>query len=151
VTRFEFVKSSYSTSAGECVEVATNIPGTVAVRDSKDPDGEIVRFSPAAWQAFQFTDTRGEKLPVSEKPAPDTESGRGLLLVEALATRCDVALRPIAPGKTVWADHELPNDLPGCARLRVTGLLTRQPWWYPAWRRHDGWRRRHGRSWWPSW
>nr|WP_274562571.1 DUF397 domain-containing protein [Streptomyces spiramyceticus] len=57
MTRFEFVKSSYSTSAGECVEVATNIPGTVAVRDSKDPDSKILRFSTAAWQAFQSRGT----------------------------------------------------------------------------------------------
>ncbi|WP_420803238.1 DUF397 domain-containing protein [Streptomyces spiramyceticus] len=51
------MKSSYSTSAGECVEVATNIPGTVAVRDSKDPDSKILRFSTAAWQAFQSRGT----------------------------------------------------------------------------------------------
>ncbi|MGV9963270.1 DUF397 domain-containing protein [Streptomyces olivaceus] len=33
----DFVKSSYSNTAGECVEVAFNIPETVAVRDSKAP------------------------------------------------------------------------------------------------------------------
>ena len=33
-------KSSYSSSTGQnCVEVATNLPGIVAVRDSKDPTG----------------------------------------------------------------------------------------------------------------
>ncbi|MBT2504807.1 DUF397 domain-containing protein [Streptomyces sp. ISL-98] len=52
--QFKFVKSTYSTGSGECVEVAMNIPGTIAVRDSKDPDGEILRFGPAAWQAFAF-------------------------------------------------------------------------------------------------
>jgi hypothetical protein len=51
---FEFTKSSYSTVANECVEVARNIPRTVAVRDSKDkdPDGPILRLSPAAWAEF---------------------------------------------------------------------------------------------------
>ncbi|WP_329125826.1 DUF397 domain-containing protein [Streptomyces sp. NBC_01465] len=49
---FEFVKSSYSTAGGECVEVARNIPGTVAVRDSKDPEGPILRLAPASWGAF---------------------------------------------------------------------------------------------------
>ena len=49
---FNFVKSSHSSLQGECVEVATNVPGTVAVRDSKDPDGPILRFTPAAWTAF---------------------------------------------------------------------------------------------------
>lgn len=46
-------KSSRSGSnGGNCVEVADNIPGIVAVRDSKDPDGPALAFSPAAWRAF---------------------------------------------------------------------------------------------------
>nr|WSZ97973.1 DUF397 domain-containing protein [Streptomyces sp. NBC_00857] len=49
---FTFVKSSYSAAGGECVEVAVNIPDTVAVRDSKSPDRPIVRLTPAAWTAF---------------------------------------------------------------------------------------------------
>ncbi|MER6114568.1 DUF397 domain-containing protein [Streptomyces sp. NPDC001743] len=50
---FEFVKSSYSSGNGECVEVARNIPGTVAVRDSKSPAGPVLLLAPAAWDAFQ--------------------------------------------------------------------------------------------------
>ncbi|MFE3942586.1 DUF397 domain-containing protein [Streptomyces sp. NPDC059118] len=50
---FEFVKSSYSSGNGECVEVARNIPRTVAVRDSKQPDGPVIVVAPAAWDAFQ--------------------------------------------------------------------------------------------------
>ena len=51
---FEFVKSSYSggNAGQECVEVARNVLGTVAVRDSKDPDCPIVRLNPAAWAEF---------------------------------------------------------------------------------------------------
>lgn len=49
---FEFVRSSYSSGNGECVEVARNIPGTVAVRDSKDADGPILRLTPGTWTAF---------------------------------------------------------------------------------------------------
>ncbi|MFE1881078.1 DUF397 domain-containing protein [Streptomyces diastatochromogenes] len=49
---FEFVKSTYSSGNGECVEVARNIPRTVAVRDSKDPCGPIVEFAPESWRAF---------------------------------------------------------------------------------------------------
>ncbi|MFD1662010.1 DUF397 domain-containing protein [Streptomyces caeni] len=37
---------------GECVGVARNIPGTVALRDSKDPKGRVLRLSPAAWACF---------------------------------------------------------------------------------------------------
>ncbi|MGV9849109.1 DUF397 domain-containing protein [Streptomyces sp. NPDC003442] len=50
---FAFRKSSHSDPERECVEVATNVPNTVAVRDSKDPEGRILRFTPAAWAAFQ--------------------------------------------------------------------------------------------------
>ncbi|GAA4083079.1 DUF397 domain-containing protein [Streptomyces shaanxiensis] len=49
---FEFVKSSHSSGNGECVAVARNAPGTVAVRDSKEPDGPILQLIPSAWTAF---------------------------------------------------------------------------------------------------
>ena len=49
---FEFAKSSYSSGNGECVEVARNIPPTVAVRDSKDSDGPVLLLTPAAWTPF---------------------------------------------------------------------------------------------------
>ncbi|MFE2181548.1 DUF397 domain-containing protein [Streptomyces sp. NPDC059455] len=52
MTTFVFRKSSYSNGKEECVEVATNVPGTVAIRDSKDPEGPMLRFAPAAWAAF---------------------------------------------------------------------------------------------------
>ncbi|PCG84138.1 DUF397 domain-containing protein [Streptomyces sp. WZ.A104] len=52
MSHFEFVKSSYSSGNGECVEVARNIPPTVAVRDSKRPDGPVLTVAPAAWGAF---------------------------------------------------------------------------------------------------
>ncbi|MEV4753535.1 DUF397 domain-containing protein [Micromonospora sp. NPDC049559] len=39
-------------SGGNCVEVADNLPGLVAVRDSKDRDGAYLAFTPAAWRAF---------------------------------------------------------------------------------------------------
>ncbi|MFG2370049.1 DUF397 domain-containing protein [Streptomyces sp. NPDC048504] len=51
---FEFVKSSYSggNAGQECVEVARNMSDTVAVRDSKDLDGPILRLTPIAWTTF---------------------------------------------------------------------------------------------------
>ncbi len=46
-------KASYSTgNGGACVEVARNLPGVVAVRDSKNPAGPALVFAPAAWAAF---------------------------------------------------------------------------------------------------
>ena len=44
-------KSSRST-IGNCVEVADNLPGIVAVRDSKDRQGPTLVFTSAEWSAF---------------------------------------------------------------------------------------------------
>jgi hypothetical protein len=45
-------KSSRSGNGAECVEVTTRHPGTVAVRDSKDPRGPVLTVAPAGWQDF---------------------------------------------------------------------------------------------------
>jgi Domain of unknown function (DUF397) len=37
---------------GNCVGVAVNLPGVVAVRDSKDPAGPTLTFTSAAWDTF---------------------------------------------------------------------------------------------------
>ncbi|MEU9886500.1 DUF397 domain-containing protein [Sphaerisporangium sp. NPDC051011] len=44
--------SSYSSDSGQCVEVASNIPGLIAVRDSKIPTAPPLTFSPVEWSAF---------------------------------------------------------------------------------------------------
>ncbi|MFC9189935.1 DUF397 domain-containing protein [Streptomyces cyaneofuscatus] len=51
---YKFIKSSYSggNAGQECVEVARNIPRTVAVRDSKRLDGPVVAVASVAWDAF---------------------------------------------------------------------------------------------------
>jgi hypothetical protein len=49
----EWRKSSYSGgNGGACVEVARNLSGIVAVRDSKDPAGAVLSLSPAGWRSF---------------------------------------------------------------------------------------------------
>jgi hypothetical protein len=46
-------KSTYSGgNGGACVEVADNLSGLVAVRDSKDRTGPVLTFTPAQWAAF---------------------------------------------------------------------------------------------------
>lgn len=48
----EWRKSSYSADdGGECVEVAA-LPGRMAIRDSKNPDGPVLLLSPAAFGDF---------------------------------------------------------------------------------------------------
>jgi Domain of unknown function (DUF397) len=55
-----WVKSSYSFSNGNCVEVA-NLPGTqVGVRHSKHTEGLVLRFTPDEWQAFLAGVRNGE-------------------------------------------------------------------------------------------
>ena len=45
-------RSSYSGTHGNCVEVATNLAGMVAVRDSKDPEGAVLVVSSEAWRGL---------------------------------------------------------------------------------------------------
>ncbi|MBM0236231.1 DUF397 domain-containing protein [Micromonospora sp. ATA32] len=53
MTGAQWRKSSRSsTNGGACVEVADNLPGVVGVRDSKDPSGPVLTFTPAAWRTF---------------------------------------------------------------------------------------------------
>lgn len=44
--------SRSSTGGGQCVEVASNLPGIVAVRDSKNPDGGALVVTPDAFATF---------------------------------------------------------------------------------------------------
>ena len=52
LTSVSWRKSSYSGgNGGNCIQVA-GLPGTIAVRDSKDPDGPALLFTAAQWAAF---------------------------------------------------------------------------------------------------
>lgn len=54
LNRIQWRKSSYSNGqdSGECVEVGMGLPALVPVRDSKDPEGPVLTFAPAAWADF---------------------------------------------------------------------------------------------------
>ncbi len=56
---FEYRKSRYSDQAAECVEVATNIRTTIAIRDSKDPASPPLHVHPATWETFRTAVTHG--------------------------------------------------------------------------------------------
>ncbi|MFC8360189.1 DUF397 domain-containing protein [Streptomyces griseorubiginosus] len=51
-----WLRSSYSTGANNCVETARPSAGLwaglLAVRDSKNPDGPALLFSPESWAGF---------------------------------------------------------------------------------------------------
>ena len=47
-----WVKSSLSFSNGNCVEVTELAGGSVGVRNSREPDGPVLRFTRGEWEAF---------------------------------------------------------------------------------------------------
>jgi hypothetical protein len=50
-SRAAWRKSSRSSGNGQCTEV-TALDGLVAVRDSKNPAGPTLTFTPKEWRAF---------------------------------------------------------------------------------------------------
>jgi hypothetical protein len=68
LTRAVWRKSTKSGgNGGNCVEVTCSLPGIVAVRDSKNPDGPKIVLSPTAWKSFTAgVKTRGT---TSSEPA----------------------------------------------------------------------------------
>ncbi len=47
-----WVKSSLSFANGNCVEVSDQPGGAIGVRNSRDREGPVLRFTPDEWQAF---------------------------------------------------------------------------------------------------
>jgi hypothetical protein len=55
-----WVKSSLSYSNGNCVEVANLSGRTIGLRNSRDPEGPVLRFTPDEWYAFLGGARNGE-------------------------------------------------------------------------------------------
>ena len=55
-----WVKSSLSFANGNCVEVADLPGGAVGVRNSRDPSGAVLTFTPDEWHAFLGGAYKGE-------------------------------------------------------------------------------------------
>ncbi|MFJ3661757.1 ATP-binding protein [Streptomyces sp. NPDC090119] len=69
---------------------------------------------------IEVTDTRGDRRPVRREPNAEDETGRGLLLVAALADRWGVA-EDRFPRKIVWAELGLAAPEPGAPCSGGTG------------------------------
>lgn len=53
LSRAEWHKSAHSNgNGGNCVEVARNLPGIVAIRDSKNPHGSVLIITTVEWASF---------------------------------------------------------------------------------------------------
>lgn len=57
--RTPWIKASASDNAGECIEMRRS-GGTVDLRDSKDPDGAILRYTPGEFAAWLDGAKKGE-------------------------------------------------------------------------------------------
>lgn len=60
LSRAAWRKSSFSTANGACVEFARLADGTIGVRDSKEPDGAVLRFTDDEVRAFILGAQAGE-------------------------------------------------------------------------------------------
>jgi anti-sigma regulatory factor (Ser/Thr protein kinase) len=119
---FRYYSETSDAAAGIVAELASN-----AVTHGRVPgrDFEVrLTFNPGTLR-IEVADTRTEGRPPAGRtpsaPSPDSETGRGLFLVAALAARWGVAERE-GPGKTVWADLDIrPPD-------RTQTGMTAMPW-----------------------
>ena len=55
-----WIKSSLSYANGNCVEVSELEQGAVGVRNSRDREGPVLRFTPEEWRAFLGGVRKGE-------------------------------------------------------------------------------------------
>ncbi|WP_062988370.1 DUF397 domain-containing protein [Nocardia anaemiae] len=60
LSRARWFKSSWSGGGEHCVEIAHLDGGMIGVRDSKDPSGPALIFTPAEWDAFLAGANDGE-------------------------------------------------------------------------------------------
>jgi Domain of unknown function (DUF397) len=60
MTGSTWVKSSLSFANGNCVEVSDQPENTIGVRNSRDREGPVLRFTSDEWQAFIGGVRKGE-------------------------------------------------------------------------------------------
>jgi len=68
-------KSSHSLPNSHCVETRPTAGG-VQLRDSKDPDGPVLTFTPEGWEAF-LAGVKAGRNPRSAKPGDSANEKRG--------------------------------------------------------------------------
>ncbi|MFF5441971.1 ATP-binding protein [Streptomyces achromogenes] len=92
----------YDSPANESVTLIAAELASNAVRHGHVPGRDFLLRLTASDDALRLevSDTRSERLPEVREPCG--ESGRGLMLVGALADKWGIA--PRQPGKTVWAE-----------------------------------------------
>ncbi|EGG45235.1 ATP-binding protein [Streptomyces griseoaurantiacus] len=98
----------YGSEVNETVTLVTAELAANAVRHGRLPgrDFAVRLLAAGPLVRVEVADARGERVPLlsPRQPPGDHESGRGLLLVAALADRWGAEPRAAGPGKTVWAE-----------------------------------------------
>jgi anti-sigma regulatory factor (Ser/Thr protein kinase) len=85
---------------------------TNAIRHGRPAVTLAVHLEPSALTVV-VTDTGPERPPlVPRRPHPDSSTGRGLVIVDALATRWGITPQPASPGKAVWFALDLHQRRP---------------------------------------
>ncbi|MET9373901.1 ATP-binding protein [Streptomyces sp. NPDC002992] len=103
----------YTSTPNETVTLIAAELTANAVRHGHVPgrDFRLRLLLAATTLRVEVTDTRTERQPTTDTartPSPTGETGRGLYLVSQLADRFGWLPRVGAPGKTVWAELDLP-------------------------------------------
>ncbi|MEV8056718.1 MULTISPECIES: ATP-binding protein [Streptomyces] len=119
IPRDSGASQSLALIAGELAANAVShghVPGRrfhlrLSVQPPPGPDG---RRAPASAR-IEVSDARDERRPVLRDRDDEAECGRGLLLVDALASKWGVAERGV--GKTVWCEYAIAPE--GCGSQQV--------------------------------
>nr|WP_225860429.1 ATP-binding protein [Streptomyces triticiradicis] len=99
---------AYDSPANEALTLVAAELVANAVRHGRVPgrDFEVRLVATAGPVRLEVSDSRAERVPPlsPREPPGDTESGRGLMIVAAVADRWGIVPRTKGPGKTVWAE-----------------------------------------------
>ncbi|WP_256254893.1 ATP-binding protein [Streptomyces sp. cf124] len=102
----------YTSTANETLTLITAELAANAVTHGRvsGQDFEVRLIAGEEALRVEVSDTRAERVPTlsPNEPPGEAESGRGLMLVAALADEWGTASRHGAPGKTVWAEVRCP-------------------------------------------
>ncbi|OEV31040.1 serine/threonine protein kinase [Streptomyces nanshensis] len=109
--RLEAWDIPYDSTAHDALTLIVAELAANAVQHGRVPgrDFRLVLTALGSTVRVEVTDARSECVPVASAPSGDCDSGRGLLLVASLASRWGWRPRGDGPGKTVWADYQLPS------------------------------------------
>jgi hypothetical protein len=121
-------KSSYSGgNGGACVEVVV-VPGSkegsdyvITMRDSKDPDGPVLTFTPDEWKAFTLGVQDGE-FDVEDDGTEDHKAGESAPGNQGPGRAGQLPVRPATPDEI---RSVLGTDLGGPGGINITDELAR--------------------------